>query len=66
MRISEGAYYATQRGRIVGPLLRMQSTPNQFYFDDDFESGIWNQHGCCNNPETKTGFTYGNLVCEIE
>lgn len=67
MRVYEGAYYVTQRGRIVGPLRRMQNSMHpQFYFDDEFEAGIWNQYGRCNNPETKTGFSYGDLVCETE
>jgi hypothetical protein len=36
-----------------------------FWFEDYFETGIWNRFGWC-HPETKTGYSYGNLVQEVE
>lgn len=64
MLIQEGKFYATQRGRVVGPLQRMKHTLAETYWHDDyFETGLWDRFGRC-HPETKTGYSYGNLICE--
>jgi hypothetical protein len=66
MLIRDGAWYATQRGRVVGPVQRMSHTVTEaFWFEDYFETGIWDRFGWC-HPETRTGYSYGNLVCETE
>lgn len=65
MRVEAGKWYATQRGRVVGPLQRMRHAVAETYLHDDyFETGIWDRFGRCSHPETKTGYSYGNLVCE--
>jgi len=44
----------------------MNHTPTEtFWFEDYFETGIWDRFGWC-HPETRTGYSYGNLVCETE
>ena len=64
MRVREGAWYVTQKGRVVGPLQRMNHAVLETYWHNDyFETGIWNKYGRC-HPETKTGYSYGNLICE--
>jgi hypothetical protein len=34
-----------------------------YLHDDYFETGIWDRFGRC-HPETHTGYSYGNLICE--
>lgn len=64
MLIQEGKWYVTQKGRVVGPLQRMKHSVLETYWHNDyFETGIWNKYGRC-HPETKTGYSYGNLICE--
>ena len=64
MRVREGAWYTTQKGRVVGPLQRMKHAVLETYWHNDyFETGIWNKYGRC-HPETKTGYSYGNLIGE--
>lgn len=66
MRVEAGKWYATQTGRVVGPVQRMNhAVTESFWFEDYFETGIWNKFGWC-HPETKTGYSYGNLVQEVE
>jgi len=65
MKVREGAWYTTQRGRVVGPLKRMTHSVREMYHHDSyFEPGIWDEFGRCTHPETKTGYSYGNLVAE--
>ena len=65
MKVRAGAWYITQRGRIVGPLQLMSHMLTESYeFKHYDEPGIWNRFGKCNHPETKTGWTYGNLLSE--
>ena len=65
MRVHEGAWYTTQTGRVVGPLQRMKHSVTETYWHDDYhETGIWDRFGRCSHPETRTGHSYGNLVCE--
>ena len=65
MIVREGAWYATQRGRVVGPLkLLKHAKIESFWHDDYHETGIWGVDGRCTHPESKTGYSYGNLVCE--
>lgn len=67
MRVQEGRWYATQVGRVIGPLQRMQhSLTESFLFNDYFEPGIWNAHGKCGNYGTQTSRSYGNLIQEVE
>ena len=64
MLIQEGKWYVTQKGRVVGPLQRMKHSVLETYWHNYyFETGIWNKYGRC-HPETKTGYSYGNLICE--
>ena len=64
MRVEAGKWYATQKGRVVGPLQQMNhAITESFWFEDYFETGIWDRFGRC-HPETKTGYSYGNLICE--
>jgi hypothetical protein len=65
MLIQENKWYATQRGRVVGPVQRMNHAITETYWHDNyFETGIWDRFGRCSHPETRTGYSYGNLVCE--
>ena len=64
MLIQEGKFYATQRGRVIGPVMRMKYALTETYWHDDyFEPGLWDMLGRC-HPETKTGYSYGNLISE--
>ena len=64
MRVEAGKWYATQKGRVVGPLQHMNHAVLETYLHEDyFETGIWDRFGRC-HPETKTGYSYGNLICE--
>jgi hypothetical protein len=43
----------------------MNHTPTEtFWFEDYFETGLWDRFGRCSHPETRTGYSYGNLICE--
>lgn len=67
MRVEAGKWYATQTGRVVGPLQRMNhAITESFWFEDYFETGIWDRFGRCSHPESRTGYSYGNLVQEVE
>lgn len=67
MRVQEGRWYATQRGRVVGPLQRMHHMIQETYWYPDYwETGIWDARGRCGHPETKTGWSYGDLTQEVE
>lgn len=67
MRVETGKWYATQRGRVVGPLQRMKHAVAETYWHDDYhETGIWDRFGRCFHPESRTGYSYGNLVQEVE
>lgn len=62
----EGKWYTTQRGRIIGPIRPLIGalTPS-VWFDDYFETGIWDQNGRC-QTWTKTWHSYGDLLQEVD
>ena len=65
MIVREGCWYTTQRGRVVGPVeIMTHSKQETYHYNDYFEPGIWDIFGRCSHPETKTGYSYGNLVAE--
>lgn len=65
MMVREGAWYITERGRVVGPLRDMTHSVRETYQHESyFEPGLWDRFGRCDHPETKTAYSYGNLVSE--
>lgn len=67
MIVSQGKFYTTAKGRTVGPLQQITILGATMFLNDcNFEPGIWTEKGKCQHKETKTGWTYGNLIGEKE
>lgn len=67
MNLREGGFYETERGRVVGPLTRMRHSVEETYYHDSFlEPGLWRANGRCIHPESKTGWSYGNITKETK
>lgn len=61
-----GKCYKTAKGRVVGPLLKSVILgATVFIFDDYWEPGLWMYDGRCAYKESKTAWSYGNLVEEV-